>query len=71
METMVKAKQRVKAKEDTFAGLDETTKLSISIMGGVSALIGVWAAAGLISAMIGIGGPLQLVQSWFSAVTGL
>ncbi len=68
---MTKTREQAKERSDGFAGIDETTKLSISVMGGISALVGIWAAACLITAMMGVGGPLELVQSWFSAVTGV
>jgi len=36
-----------------------------------SALIGLWAAACLVSAMVSNGGPLGLARIWFQAVTGI
>ncbi len=67
--TNVKTKKESKVK--AFASLDETTKITLSLMCGISAIIGTWAAVSLISALIGVGGLLELTQSWFSAVTGM
>ncbi len=68
---MIKNKQQIKVQASDKSELDTVTKFSISVMGGVSALVGVWAAACLISAIAGSGGPLNLVQSWFSSVSGI
>ncbi|PLX84356.1 MAG: hypothetical protein C0617_08225 [Desulfuromonas sp.] len=38
---------------------------------GVIGLIGLWAFAALIGGAVSAGGPFELVQGWFSAVTGL
>ena len=38
---------------------------------GFTSLIGLWVVACLASAMYHAGGPLQLVTSWFKAVTGM
>jgi hypothetical protein len=40
-------------------------------MGTVSGIIGIWAAASLIAAMVSVGGPIALVKSWFGAISGL
>jgi len=71
MKALTRVKTKQKVKENSFAGLDQTTKLAISLMVGVSVIVGTWAAASIISAMIGSGGLLELSQSWFSAVTGM
>ena len=68
--TQVKAKKRTTSRTDQSEGLDSVTKYSISVMGGVSALVGIWAATCIISALIGSSGPLELVQNWFGTVTG-
>lgn len=62
---------RTNAHENTQVGLDDVTKTSITVMGAVSALIGIWAAASLIAAMVSVGGPLALVKGWVGAVSGL
>ena len=38
---------------------------------GVIGLIGIWAVASLVGGAASAGGALELVQGWFSAVTGL
>lgn len=65
------AKQHFNAGSETFEGMDQASKTGLSMMTGVSIIIGVWALAGLVSAFMGISGnPLELVQNWFSAVSG-
>jgi hypothetical protein len=71
MKSLTTVKTRQQAKTNTFENLDQTTRLTLSFMGGVSAIIGIWAAASIVSALIGAGGFLQLSQNWFSAVTGM
>lgn len=66
----LKTKHKTHVKSSGYEALDETTKLSISLMGGIAALVGGWAAVSLISAMISVGGPLELVRSWFHAAFG-
>ena len=69
--TMTKTKQKIHVQSGEKSDLDSVTKYSISIMGGVSALVGIWAAACIISAVAGTGGPLKLAQSWFSSISGM
>lgn len=69
--TLTKSRKRAKVDESSQAGLDSISKGSLALMGGVSALIGLWAAVAFISAMVGSGGPLALVRSWFEAVIGM
>lgn len=40
-------------------------------MGGVSALIALWAAACFVGGLISAGGPVGLAFGWFKAITGL
>jgi hypothetical protein len=69
---IAKTKQHVNAGSETFEGMDQASKAGLSMMTGVSVIIGTWALASLISALVGISGnPLQLIQNWFSAVTGM
>jgi hypothetical protein len=69
--TLNKSKTRVTERESAQTGLDAITKTSIIAMGSISALIGLWALASIVSAMVSDGGPLALVKGWFGAVTGL
>ena len=71
--TQIKVKTRTQTavNESTQAGLDAVAKGSIMAMGGVSALIGLWAMASFVGAMITGGGPLAVVRGWFQAITGM
>jgi hypothetical protein len=71
MNAVSKPRQQTRAEADSRAGLDAISKGAIVAMGGISAVIGVWAMACLVSAMIGSGGLLNLTRSWFQAVTGM
>lgn len=64
-------KTRTRASEQTETNLDSISKGSVAVMGGLSALIGLWAVACFVGAMISDGGPLALVRGWFQAVTGM
>jgi hypothetical protein len=69
MKTLTKTKTRAEAKSQV--GLDSVSKGSIAAMGGVSALIGLWAVACFVGATINSGGPASLAYNWFSAITGM
>jgi hypothetical protein len=73
MNTAYKTETRSRGKSlsTTQTGLDTVSRAAIGVMGGISALIGLWAAACLVSALIGGGGLLNLTSSWFQAVTGM
>lgn len=64
-------RSRGKSSSTTRTGLDAVSRTAIGVMGGISALIGLWAAACLVSALIDGGGLLSLTSSWFQAVTGM
>ena len=66
--TMTKTQTRTNTQTQT--GLDSISKGSLAAMGGISALIGVWAAACFIGATIS-GGPFELVKNFFQAITGM
>lgn len=69
--TLTKNRQRVQTSTQTREGLDTITRSGISLMGGVSALIALWAAACFIGGLISAGGPVELAYSWFKAIAGL
>jgi hypothetical protein len=71
MEALTKTRQRAGTAENTQTGLDTVSIGSIAVMGGISALIGLWALASLVSAMVSSGGPLALAMGWFQAISGL
>lgn len=68
MTTLTRAQTRTSTQAQT--GLDSVSKGSVAAMAGVSALIGLWAAACFVGAMVS-SGPLSLVKGWFSAITGM
>ena len=69
MSTMIKT--QTKTEETSKAAIDSVSRGSIITMGVASALVGLWAVACLVSAMAGSGGPISLIKSWFSAVSGM
>ena len=69
MSTMIKTQE--KTRETSRTALDSVSRGSIVTMGIASALVGLWAVACLVSAMIGSGSPIALLKSWFSAVSGM
>lgn len=71
MTTAQRTKTREHTESTSQSRLDNASQVGIGIMGGISALIGLWAVACLVSAMIGSGGLLNLTRSWFQAVTGM
>ncbi len=68
---MIKTKAHLNSGSDVIESMDEATRISLSVMTGVSGIIGTWAFASLISAILGSDGLLHLAQNYFSAVTGL
>lgn len=70
---LAKTKTKVRTRESASAreNIDAISRGSIAVMGGISALIGLWAAACFVSAMFGNGGLLALTRNWFQAVTGM
>ncbi|MFH1215106.1 MAG: hypothetical protein V1706_01250 [Pseudomonadota bacterium] len=70
--TLTKKISRTKSGENLQAqtGLDTFATGTISIMGGISALIGIWAAACFIGGLLS-SGPVELAYGWFRAITGL
>lgn len=65
------AKSRSRARSVAQATTD--TKIStgaLAAFGTISTLIGLWAVACFVGAMLATGGPLTLARAWISAVTG-
>jgi hypothetical protein len=69
MNAFTKTKQQ--ARENTRTGLDTVSTTTVAVMGTVSAVIGLWALATLVSAMVNSGGLLGLARGWFQAVSGM
>ena len=68
----IKTKTNVNTTADSSAqsGIDSVSRGSMITMGVVSALVGIWAVACLVSAMVD-GGPIELIKGWFTAVLGM
>ena len=68
----IKTKTNVNTATDSSAqtGIDSVSRGSMVTMGVVSALVGIWAVACLVSAMVD-GGPIELIKGWFTAVLGM
>ncbi|HSH12894.1 MAG TPA: hypothetical protein VLA15_04070 [Desulfurivibrionaceae bacterium] len=62
-------KNRSTSKVNTASGIDTLSRVSLISMGVVSALIGIWAVASIIGAVMtnGVGG---VVSGFFSALVG-
>lgn len=43
---------------------------ALTAFGAISALVGLWAVACFVGALLATGGPIALAQAWISAVTG-
>ena len=60
---------RVKTRaEEQVSATTEISKASIYTIGIVSALIGVWGLACFVGGLVGSGGPLSFIGSWFSSL---
>lgn len=51
-------------------GVDSLTRTSLIAMSVVSAVIGIWAVACFLGALVSSNGPLEIIQGWFTAFTG-
>lgn len=67
MNTMTNTKTQATVK--TQAGVDAISKGAIAVMGGTSAVIGLWAVACFVGAAIS-GGPVTMVKGFISAIIG-
>ena len=67
MNTITKNQTQVKVNDQA---LDATGKLTVALFGGASALVGIWAAACFVGAILSAG-PVGVIKGFFSAVTGL
>jgi hypothetical protein len=71
MENTAITKQKTKATAHESAHADsELYKLGTYITAAFAGAIGIWSLICLTSAMISDGGPVALVKSMFSAITG-
>ena len=58
------------AKESSNAAVDSVSRITITAMGVVSGLIGLWAVACIAGALVS-SGPVGLISGFVSAVTGM
>jgi len=71
MENTAITKQQVKATTHETASTDsELYKLGTYITAAFTGVIGIWSLICLSSSLISNGGPIALVKSMFSAITG-
>lgn len=63
-----KERAGVKTAVDTRTEISKGALVSMTAAG---VIIGLWAFAALISAMVLAGGPVALIKAWFGAVTGM
>lgn len=71
MSNTATTKDQVKAHSHEAAGADsELYKLGTYVTAAFAGTVGVWALVCLSSAMITTGGPVGLVKSLFSAISG-
>ncbi len=72
--TLAKTKQRTKTKETSSAttrsGMDMVSIASLGTMGAVSAFVGIWALVCFTATLMNVG-PIEMVKSFFSAITGM
>ena len=68
MTTTIKTESKVKESSNT--AVDSVSRSSIITMGVASGLVGLWAVACLVSAMVD-SGPVELIKNWFGAVLGM
>lgn len=69
--TLTKKQENMRSAEQVQAGLDTLTQGGTLVMGGISALIGIWAVSCFIGGLVSAGGPVKLAFSWFMAANGL
>ncbi|MBU0730302.1 MAG: hypothetical protein KKE17_02995 [Proteobacteria bacterium] len=68
--TNIRTQTTTGAHANTQAGIDTISKGAIAVMGGTSALIGLWAATCFVAAVVS-NGPLAMTKAWFTAVAGM
>ena len=68
--TNTRAKTRTN-KQTTVSVQAETSRGAVATMSVAGAVVGLWAFASLVGALVVTGGPISLVQSWFGAVIGM
>jgi len=65
------AKSRNRTKSVAHAATDNKVSTgALATFGALSTLVGLWAVACFVGALLATGGPLALGRAWISAVTG-
>jgi len=67
MNAINKSQTQVKVNDQA---LDATGKVTVALFGGAATLIGLWAVACFVGAIV-TAGPLGVIKGYFSAVTGM
>lgn len=67
--SLAKSRNRTKTATQATAKAGISTG-ALTAFGAISSLIGLWAVACFVGAMLASGGPLSLVKAWITAVTG-
>lgn len=67
--TLTKSRSRTGSVAQVTAGTQISTG-ALAAFGTISTLVGMWAVACFVGAMITTGGPLALAGAWISAVIG-
>lgn len=49
----------------------EVSKVSITFVAILGVAVGLWSLACIVAGLAASGGPVQLISSWFKAVTGM
>ena len=70
-EQMVKIKTRNTAVVTDGVGTDIVQGAAVGVGAMAAGLVGAWSVSCLVAGVIVAGGPIALVASWFSAVTGI
>ena len=63
-------KTRTQTTDRSKSSVDSLSRVSVIAMGGVSALIGIWALAAFASALFQTG-PVEMIKGFFTAMMGV
>lgn len=70
--TLTKEQSRSRTQDKSQTSVStEVDKVIIGSVAAFTGVIGLWVVACLASAMYQAGGPIQLIGSWFKAVSGM
>lgn len=69
MNAINKIRTQVKVNDQAQA-LDATGKVTLTLFGGAATLVGLWAAACFLGALL-TAGPVGVITGYFAAVTGI